>query len=264
MKDKTLSDKIVDLSGYTKGSVKSKYYWEKDVKDFIQKLKKDCCECHMHPIMMERDKSWKCWFCVILNKLAGDALIHSPLNSGKSLEDTPEETRLSHNSQYESSGTHGSGNASCANPLMNIETVLGLTLEDIEWMKKYFIENLIEINPKTTDNQDASCANCGYTKKEHDEFEFLGVHWNLVSPPCKKFITDNQGCAKSKGCGKKFYHNIHKEYFRCGKGYLCPGCDKTDCANPIGEKIKKFLSLGVTCSNEAQEFLEDWLGGLRK
>jgi len=117
MKDKTLSDKIVDLSGYTKGSVKSKYYWEKDVKDFIQKLKKDCCECHMHPIMMERDKSWKCWFCVILNKLAGDALIHSP-GKIKALQtppaqDTPD--AVGGKTSRQSSGTHGSGNARCTN-----------------------------------------------------------------------------------------------------------------------------------------------------
>ena len=80
--DKTLSDKIIPslrYDGVIDGKVvKGKYFAGctlKDVKDFIQKLKGGACECHMHPIMIERDKSWKCWFCVILNKLAGDKLI---------------------------------------------------------------------------------------------------------------------------------------------------------------------------------------------
>ncbi len=35
----SLSDKRIDMMGYTKRLVKQKYYWEKDVKEFVKKLK---------------------------------------------------------------------------------------------------------------------------------------------------------------------------------------------------------------------------------
>ena len=44
------------------------------IKEFIKILKGDCCECKTHPIMRNQNKDWKCWFCIRLDKLAGDKL----------------------------------------------------------------------------------------------------------------------------------------------------------------------------------------------
>ena len=73
----TLSDKIVmDFVPEDKGLVHENFIWKKDVKEFISKLKETLCAediCKRVDNSQERD----CFTCEQINKLAGDALIHS-------------------------------------------------------------------------------------------------------------------------------------------------------------------------------------------
>ncbi len=110
MKNETLSDKI-DYTIDDDNQMSEEFVWVEDVKDFIQKLKRKVVKVEDGIALIDPES---------IDKLAGDALIHSPKEEASL--DKPEvkhgssgEIPQEGSTPSESSGTHGSANASCAN-----------------------------------------------------------------------------------------------------------------------------------------------------
>ncbi len=228
MKSKTLSSKTKELLATIslKDSIESYSFrvrkgLDKIHKDFIQKLKDRVDNPSGEVVCSVR------MIHQIIDEEAGDALIHSPVY--KRSKDTPE----GKSSLLDSSGTHSSGNASCAN-----------CGHDKGKHIKGFGNSYC-----CTDKDSKNGYVCQCQKFVLDKKEALVVQDSLKeiwdNPTDEKvWGSDNQGCPKSKGCGRdtKFWHDLeNKTYWKCGEeDFLCDGCDKTDSANSKGcGKISK-------------------------
>ena len=237
-KDETLSDKIYD-TGLGKYASSDNVLQIEDVKDFISKLKDEFDE-----IEGGREQ----WIDDIIDKLAGDALIHSPPSDlKKSVESADEDTPGVSSSllDEESSGTHDQQ-----------EIVLGnaeRTLEATQTKKPL---------KRPAGSGNASCTNpkgCGYYYVTEEGLEqdceegqlcpTCNIHnpgigkgeraKGFDSPPLPK-----TGSAYPKGCGE--YDSKNPELTRCcgdilfnNEIWLCPKCKGSDnqgCNNNVIQK----------------------------
>lgn len=178
MTDKTLSSKIEGRYSFD-GKMERLCLSIEDVKDFIQKLKDEI-------IPLEVCYEGDCMRCKI-DKLAGDALIHSPETSRSELttEDTPE---VLGKTSGKASGTHSQqGCGKC---------------ENID-----FVKSEIRLKPIEIITTNPACTNCGHPKEEEkvigkNIIEYrghkkgndycLGHLFNglYVDCNCKKYTTD--------------------------------------------------------------------------
>ena len=160
MTNETLSDKkhnaVVD-------ELKYGYFFVKDVQHSIQKLGEELGReiSTIREDMKISQMKIQMYHLIpkVIEKIFGDALIHSPLNSGKSLEDTPEGSAT-----RTDSATSGTSDKICANHPIDkwIETLRSkgqnaLRKELHEYCKNYDAVIRLKSNkrlPYTTDNPD--------------------------------------------------------------------------------------------------------------
>ena len=206
MKDKTLSDKINNAWEGYKGNIDTE-----DVKDFIQKLKKELCERQVL-------KVWKEEIAELINELAGAALIHNQKDSVvRSITGIECTRRPDAGSNPAPSGTHSPLNESIGETpsedtpeVAHQENNASGTHSQQENSAKSSIRF---IHPAGTSKRKTlalgweggpleGCANCGNSEEMHKRATKI-----VGSPLCETgFITHNQGCAR---CGhKKSSHHI--------------------------------------------------------
>ena len=172
--DNTLSSKI---SATSYGPLERQGFLSvEDVKEFIQKLKEEFT--NPKPLYYEEPTTGHALFTAGLilqriDKLAGDALIHSPAYL-KVRKDTPDDSvQKSASNLVKTNGSNSSGTHSQQEGLVGNE-------RRIASLK----------TPAGT-----SCSKCGHKHSERTEC------WWMLEPqrcPCRKFTTDNKGCTNSE------------------------------------------------------------------